>query len=89
MTDAKVTRVRVEYEDGSEDELRLIQEGELTIYGLERFDPEGASGGRAAYSGGGMAGLLYITLITGIRTEYSSRDLRVAELARAFRNPQH
>jgi hypothetical protein len=81
--DAQVIRIRVEYDDGSWDVIKPIQQGELPLYGLERARPD-SSTPVGAYTTAGIAALLFSTAITVKWTEYSSKDAKMAKLIRCW-----
>jgi hypothetical protein len=76
-----VTRIRVEYDDGSCDSIELLQREGFPLYGLTRKRPDSETP-RGAYTGGAIAGLLFSTAFTAKWTEYSARDQKVENLIR-------
>ena len=81
--DAQVTQIRVEYDDGSWDVIKPIQQGEFPLYGLERKRPD-SSPPVGAYTTAGIAAFLFSTTITVKWTEYSSRDAKMTKLIRCW-----
>ncbi len=81
MKQPTVTRIRVDYDDGSYDTIELLQRGKLPLFGLARNGPdlESPSG---AYTTGAIAALLFCTAIKAERTEYSPADKQIAGLLR-------
>src|SRR5438045_6297965 len=73
MSSPAVTRIRVEYDDGSCDSIELLQRGDFPLYGLtrKRRDSESPLG---AYTTAAIAALLFGTAFTTKWTEYSAQD---------------
>lgn len=82
-----VTRIHVDYEDGSSDEIRLLQGGEMPVYDLSRKSPGDEMHELGAHSHGAIAAILFHTVTTTQRIEYSLGEPRIrALLARLFRS---
>jgi len=81
---SSVARIQIEYTDGSSDAMNLIQEGDLPLFSLDRKKAGKESISLGAHTGGAIAALLYITLATNQRTDYSVTDKRVLALARSW-----
>ena len=78
-----VTSIHVHYEDGSSDEIRLLQDGELPLYDLRRERPLAEMRSLGAHTYGAIAAILFHTVTTTERIEYSLGDPRIrAPLAR-------
>ena len=78
---ARVTSIRVEYDDGSCDNVELLQVSPIILYGLTRRRP-GSLTPRGAYSHGAVAALLFKTAATTLWTEYVLSDTEMAGLVR-------
>jgi hypothetical protein len=76
-----VSRIHVEYDDGSSDFIELIQRGDFPLYRLTRKPDSQAHG---AYTAGGIAALLFGTTISTKWTEYSSQNKKMAALIRSW-----
>lgn len=75
-----VTRVRVEYDDGSCDIITPLQKSNLSLYGLARKTTESAEEPPKAYTASAIAALLFSTAFTVERKEYSPHDKKLAGL---------
>ena len=84
MSPPAVTRIRVEYDDGSCDTIELLQQGDLPLYGLTRKRPDSETP-RGAYTTAAIAALLFSTAFTTKWMEYSARDTKLAGLIRYWR----
>jgi hypothetical protein len=81
----KISGIKVEYSDGSYDTIKLLQEGELTLYSLDRISAKRPVFPAGAYTSAEVAGLLYVSLMTTLYTEYSVLDKRFYDLLQAWR----
>ena len=79
-----VSRIRVEYADGSFDTISLIQGGDFPLYSLDRKRAGAESVSLGAHTSGAIAALLFMTAVSNQHTEYSSRDPKVAVLLRSW-----
>ena len=80
-----VTRIQLDYEDGSSDEIKLLQGGEFPVYDLQRKRPGEEVRSLSAHSYGAIAAILFHTATTTERIEYSLGDPKIRELlARLF-----
>jgi hypothetical protein len=83
-----VTHIHLDYEDGSSDEIRLLQGSELPLYGLQRKRPGEEARNLGAHTHGAIAAILFHTATTTERIEYSLGDARIRSLlARLFADP--
>jgi hypothetical protein len=80
---ARVTRIRVEYDDGSCDTAELGQVSPIAIYGFTRKRPDSVTP-RGAYTNGAIAALLFKTAITTFWTEYAAPDREIVALQRCW-----
>jgi len=78
----QVARIRIEYADGSLDDITLVPNPGLPLFGLDRAQPGKPSRSLGAHSAGAIAALLFRTALTTQRIEYSFRDPKIAELLR-------
>jgi hypothetical protein len=83
MNSPAVTRILVEYDDGSCDRIELLQRGEFPLYGLTRKRPDSETP-RGAYTTAAIAALLFGTAFTTKWTEYSTRDTKLMRLIRCW-----
>lgn len=80
-----VTRIHLDYEDGSSDEITLLQRGEMPLYDLRRKRPGAEMRSLGAHTHGAIAAILFHTVTTTERIEYLLRDPRIrAAIARLF-----
>jgi hypothetical protein len=80
-----VTRIRVDYDDGSSDDIGLLQGGELPVYDLRRAIPGIEMRSLGAHSHGAIAAILFHAVTTTQRIEYSLGDPTIrALLSRLF-----
>ena len=75
-----VTSIHVHYEDGSSDDIRLLQDGELPLYDLRREHPGEPTRNLGAHTYGAIAAILLHTVTTTERIEYSLGDPRIRAL---------
>ena len=76
-----VTRIRVEYDDGSCDTIEAIQRGDFPLYGLTRNRPD-LERPRGAYTTAAIAAFLFSTAFSNKWTEYSAADKKLRGLIR-------
>lgn len=76
-----VACIRVEYEDGGCDTIKLIQRDVLLLYSLTRKRADSISP-LGAYTSGAIAAILFSTAITAKRTEHLSQDKKLVGLLR-------
>ena len=82
-----VTSIHLDYDDGSFDEIRLLEGGEGPTYGLQRKRPGEEVRSLGVHTHGPIAAILFHTATTTERIEYSLADSRMrALLARLFAN---
>jgi hypothetical protein len=91
MSEPRVTRIHVEYDDGSFDDIGHLpqQDGHLPqqeppFYSLGRKRPHSHKRDLGAHTSGAIAGILYVTAFYGRRHEYSVGDPDVSKLFEAF-----
>jgi hypothetical protein len=73
-----VTQIRVEYDDGSCDTIRLLSRPPEHLYSLNRKRPESVTP-LGAFTAGAIAAVLYGTAFSGKWVEYSSSASPVRE----------
>ena len=81
MSHPAVTRIRVEYNDGSCDTIELLQRGDFPLYGLIRKRPDSEQP-RSAYTTAAIAALLFSTAFATRWTDYSATDKKLRGLIR-------
>ena len=79
MNASPVSRILVQYEDGSFDEIKPLQRGDAPLYSLRRQQP-GAQASPGAFTPAAIAALLFKTAMTSGWTAYSSKDKKMAAL---------
>lgn len=81
----QVSKISVEYSDGSSDTIKLLQDGDLTIYTLDRNRVGIQNCISGGYTNAEIAGILFISVMTTNYTEYSVADKRIHSLIEAWR----
>ena len=76
----RVTRIHVEYEDGSFDNMELLPGDDLPLYDLRRKQGGSRKRNLGAHTGGAVAALLFLTASSSFRREYSAMDPDVVKL---------
>ena len=79
-----VSSIHVEYSDGSYDDIELLQDGDDPQYGLDRTQSNAEQISLGLHSGGAIACLLFISVVSNCRTEYDSMDPRIGALFQAW-----
>ena len=85
MATAKISRIRIDYSDGSYDSIKLIQEGDFPLYSLDRNKARMESVSLGAHTAGAIAALMFMTAISYQQTEYIAHDPKVGALITAWR----
>jgi hypothetical protein len=75
-----VSSIHLQYEDGSSDDIRLLQDGELPLYDLRRERPGAEMRSLGAHTYGAIAAILFHTVTTTERIEYSLGDPKIRAL---------
>lgn len=81
----QVSKISVEYSDGSSDTIKLLQDGDLTIYALDRNRVGIQNRISGGYTNAEIAGILFISVMTTNYTDYSVADKRIYSLIEAWR----
>lgn len=84
MSEPRVTRIRVEYEDGSFDNIDHLPQDETAFYDLRRERPVSYEGRLGLHTGGAIASILFLTALHGRRREYSVTDPEIQKLCKGF-----
>lgn len=79
MSEPKITRIHVEYEDGSSDDIEHLSHEETAFYGLTRKRPDAGKHNLGLHSSGAIAALLFVTALHGRRREYSCVDPEIVK----------
>jgi hypothetical protein len=79
-----VTRIYVEYADGSSDDIRLLQRGACPLFGLRRKRPDTEISDLGAHTAGAVAAILFRTAVTTERTEYPFDDPKLVAVLRQW-----
>lgn len=82
MNEPRIARIRLEYEDGSSDDIGLLPNPGFPLYSLDRSQVREPVRHLGAHSVFAIAALLFRTAFTTRRTEYSSQDPEITKLAR-------
>lgn len=86
MKKATVSRIFIEYRDGSYDTIEPVQEDpDLFLYGLERNNASGDSTFNGSYTNWAIACLLFITAIKNQHTENRAYDSIIGPLMEGWR----
>jgi hypothetical protein len=85
-----VTSIHLDYDDGSSDDIKLLQSGERPAYDLRRQRPGAEARSMGAHTAGAIASILFHTVTTTERIEYSLKDPLIrAVMAKLFgRTPE-
>ena len=78
--EGRVARIRVDYEDGSFDDVQVFPDSTFPLYSLRRRQPDSDTTG--AHTNAAVAALLFFTAMKFQRTEYSIEDPKTLELLR-------
>jgi len=84
MSEPRVTRIHVEYEDGSIDDIEHLPQDETAFYDLRRKRPDSRKRGLGLHTSGAIAAILFVTAFYGRRREYSVGDPEIYKLLNAF-----
>lgn len=79
-----VTRIYVEYADGSSDDMRLLQRGRCPLFDLQRKRPDTEMRSLGAHTAGAIAAILFRTAVTTERTEYPIHDPKLIAVLRQW-----
>jgi hypothetical protein len=74
MSEPQVKCIRVEYVDGSVDEIENLPGANMPLYDLRRKRGSEDMDELGIYTGREVAGLLFLTASTTLRREYSTGD---------------
>ena len=74
MSEPQVKCIRVEYVDGSVDEIENLPGANMPLYNLRRKRGSEDMDELGVHTGTAVAGLLFLTASTTLRREYSSVD---------------
>jgi hypothetical protein len=83
-----VTNIHLDYEDGSSDDIRLLQGGVNPVYDLCRKRPGADMRSLGAHTGGAIAGILVCTVTATERVEYSLRDPKIRAVLEQLFGPR-
>ena len=84
MNQPPVTRINLEYADGSIDNITLLQRGDCPLFRLERKQPETEKRNLGAYTAGAIAGLLFRTAANTERIEQPFDDPKLTAVLRVW-----
>ena len=79
-----VTLIHVEYADGSSDDIKLLQRGACSLFGLSRKRPDSDMRDLGAHTSGAIALILFRTAVTTERTEYPIDDPKLIAALRQY-----
>lgn len=79
-----VSCIRIDYEDGSNDIIKLTQDGELMLYNLDRKNSVDEKINSGFYTNGAIAATLFLTAISNHQIEYKSHDPKVIKLLKSW-----
>lgn len=82
MSQPSVTRIHVEYADGSYDDIRSLRN--CPLYGLDRKRADADVKKLGAYSAGAIAMILFRSVVTKQRTEYPIKDPKLIAILRQW-----
>jgi len=79
-----VTSIRLEYSDGSCDDIKLLQRGICPLYRLSRKRPDSEMHNLGAHTSGAIAIILFRTALATERTEYPFYEPKLVEALRPY-----
>ena len=74
MSQPRVTKIHVEYEDGSHDDVELLPGADFSLYDLRRKRPGVKKRDIGACCGDSVGAFLFFTASTTCRREFSEAD---------------
>ena len=84
MTEPRVTRIRIEYDDGSHDDVEQRPQDGIPFYDFHRSKTPRHEGADGLHTAGDIASILFLTALHGIRREYSITDPELQKLCKGF-----
>ena len=79
-----VTSIRLEYADGSYDNINLLQHGLCPLFRLSRKRPDSEMHNLGAHTSGAIAIILFRTALATERTEYPFHEPKLVEALRPY-----
>ena len=79
-----VTSIRVEYADGSFDEIKLLQRAVCPLFGLSRKRSDSEIRNLGAHTSGAIAMILFRTALATERTEYPFNEPKLIAALRPY-----
>ena len=79
-----VTSIRLEYADGSCDDIKLLQRGICPLFRLSRKRPDTEMRDLGAHTSGAIAIILFRTALATERTEYPFYEPKLVEALRPY-----
>jgi hypothetical protein len=79
-----VTSIRLEYADGSCDDIKLLQRGICPLFRLSRKRPDSEMHNLGAHTSGAIAIILFRTALATERTEYPFHEPKLVEALRPY-----
>jgi hypothetical protein len=79
-----VTRIQLEYADGSSDDIRLLSRGVCPLFRLSRQRPDTKMRDLGAHTAGAIAAILFRTAVNTERTEYPFNDPKLIAVLRQW-----
>ena len=83
-----VSSIRLDYSDGSSDDIELLQLGDSPLYGLRRKRPGSEVRNLGAHTDRAIVAILLHTLTTTERIEYSLGDPKIRAVLRHLSHDQ-
>jgi hypothetical protein len=79
-----VTSIRLEYADGSSDDIRLLHRGVCPLFRLSRKRPDTEMRDLGPHTSGAIAIILFRTALATTRTEYPFQEPKLVEALRPY-----
>ncbi len=84
ITEPQVSRIRVDYEDGSFDVIENLPQDETAFYNLCRKRPLHGAFRLGIHTAGAIGAILFLTALHGKRRDYSLADPELQKLFNGF-----
>jgi hypothetical protein len=84
MAKVKISRIRIDYSDGTYDNIAPIQEDPILLYSLERNNTIENVSANGAYTHLAIAALLFLTAVSNEYINYKGYDPQVIKLLKCW-----
>ncbi len=80
MATASISRIRIDYSDGSYDSITPLEADNMILFGLERNTTADKTGSNGAYTNAAIAAFLFYTAISNQNIDYKGNEPEVIKL---------